>query len=147
MGRSAMTVAGVVLALSMSGPGLVAQATPADQTPPVVETAARIDHVEQMGDRRTALFVFSPAMDKVVQVQILHPTGTAKRPSLYLLDGVSAGSESDYTESTWTQKTDAVEFFATRTSTWCCRSVAPPATTPIGKEPIPCWVTTGGRRS
>ncbi|QBJ98703.1 esterase family protein [Rhodococcus sp. ABRD24] len=51
-------------------------------------------------------------MNRVVQVQILHPKGSAPRPSLYLLDGVSAGSESDYRESTWTQKTDTVEFFA-----------------------------------
>lgn len=111
MGRSAMTAA-VALMLSMFGPTLAAQAAPVAQVPPAVEAAARVDHVVEMGDRRTALFVFSPAMDKVVQVQVLHPEGTSERPSLYLLDGVSAGSESDYTESTWTQKTDVVDFFA-----------------------------------
>ena len=112
MGRAATTVAGVVLALSMSGPAVVAEAEPVHQAPPVAEAAARVDHVVRIDDRRTALFVFSPAMDKIVQVQILHPDGNAERPSLYLLDGVSAGSESDYTESTWTQKTDVVDFFA-----------------------------------
>ncbi|MCA1007345.1 esterase family protein [Rhodococcus hoagii] len=112
MRRSALVTVGVVLALSMSGPVLVAQAAPVEPSPTVTEAAARVDHVVKIDDRRTALFVFSPAMDNVVQVQILHPAGNTERPSLYLLDGVSAGSESEYTESTWTQKTDVVDFFA-----------------------------------
>ncbi|PTR24199.1 S-formylglutathione hydrolase FrmB [Rhodococcus sp. OK519] len=112
MGRLAAATAGAVLALSLLGPALTAHATPVEQAPPAVEAAATVDRAVELTDQRTALFVFSPAMGKVVQVQILHPVGKAPRPTLYLLDGVSAGSESDYTESTWTQKTDAVEFFA-----------------------------------
>ncbi|QKT09624.1 alpha/beta hydrolase [Rhodococcus sp. W8901] len=112
MGRSAMTTVGLTAALSMFSPAFAANAVPIEQMPPAVAAAAHVDHVVELTDQRTALFVFSPAMNKVVQVQILHPKGAAARPSLYLLDGVSAGSESDYQESTWTQKTDAVEFFA-----------------------------------
>ena len=112
MGRSAMTTVGLTVALSMFSPAFAANAVPIEQMPPAVAAAAHVDHVVELTDQRTALFVFSPAMNKVVQVQILHPKGAAARPSLYLLDGVSAGSESDYQESTWTQKTDAVEFFA-----------------------------------
>ena len=59
---------------------------------------------------RTALFVDSPAMQRVVQVQVLHPDSTEPRPSLYLLDGVDAGDS----ESTWTEKTDVASFFAHR---------------------------------
>ena len=59
---------------------------------------------------RTALFVDSPAMQRVVQVQVLHPDSTEPRPSLYLLDGVDAGDS----ESTWTAKTDVASFFAHR---------------------------------
>ena len=84
-------------------------ATPA---PPAPQTAT-IDHVTMLTDRRAAMFVFSPAMQRVIQVQVMLPADqSAARPTLYMLDGVSAGSESGYTESTWTQKTDAVAFFA-----------------------------------
>nr|WP_238559088.1 alpha/beta hydrolase family protein [Rhodococcus rhodnii] len=73
---------------------------------------ARLDRVEQITDTRTALFVESTAMGRIVQVQVLHPANETPRPSLYLLDGVGAGEESDYSESTWTLETDAVDFFA-----------------------------------
>jgi len=96
-------------ALTMFGP-VAAHAAP---HPNGTETvAATVDHVVELNAQRTAVFVQSPAMGRVVQVQILHPVGNAPRPSLYLLDGVSAGSESDFRESTWTQKTDAAAFFA-----------------------------------
>ncbi|MGW3481678.1 alpha/beta hydrolase [Rhodococcus indonesiensis] len=75
-------------------------------------TSARVERVESVTPRRSAVFVYSPSMQRVVQVQVLHPAGDAPRPSLYLLDGVSAGAESDYRESTWTQRTDIVDFFA-----------------------------------
>ncbi len=81
---------------------------------PPAPAVARLDHTEHITDRRTALFVYSPpSMNRVVQVQVLHPPSwQGPRPTLYLLDGVSAGAESDYRESTWTQKTDIVDFFA-----------------------------------
>ncbi|MDV2477635.1 esterase family protein [Rhodococcus zopfii] len=85
-------------------------AAPATADPP--PAAARLDHVEHLTDRRSALFVYSPSMDRIVQVQVLHPSWQGPRPTLYLLDGVSAGAESDYRESTWTQRTDIVDFFA-----------------------------------
>lgn len=75
-------------------------------------SAVTVDGFERITDRRTAIHVYSPAMERVVQVQVLHPSGDGPRPTLYLLDGVSAGEESDFRESTWTQRTDVEQFFA-----------------------------------
>lgn len=78
-----------------------------------VRRTATVDRVDMLTDRRAALFVHSPAMGETVQVQVLlPPPGTGPRPSLYLLDGAGGGEESDYRESTWTQRTDVVDFFA-----------------------------------
>lgn len=75
--------------------------------------AASVDHVTMLTERRAAVFVHSPSMGEVVQVQVLLPADrSAARPTLYLLDGAGGGEESDYQESTWTLKTDAVDFFA-----------------------------------
>src|SRR5574340_535744 len=109
-------VAGVIVAIALPlfGAGSAASAdTPiAGRKTPGAVAVARVDHVVQITDRRTAMFIDSPSMGKIVQVQILHPAGGGARPTLYMLDGVSAGAESDYRESTWTQRTDIVDFFA-----------------------------------
>jgi len=95
--------AAVVAVLAMSLIGAVsAQAEP----------VATIEHTERVSGTQTKLSVFSPAMNRVVTVQVLHPARSGSRPTLYLLDGVSAGEESDFRESTWTQRTDIEEFFA-----------------------------------
>lgn len=100
-----------LLAATTTALALMLPGAPAAHAEPVA-AAARIDHVDRLGDRQTMLFVHSPAMDRTIQVQVLHPAGGGPRPTLYLLDGVSAGEESDYRESTWTQRTDIEEFFA-----------------------------------
>ena len=74
---------------------------------------AHIARIEQLTPTRSAVFVESASMRREVQVQVLHPErAPGPRPTFYLLDGVSAGSESGYTESTWTQNTDIEAFFA-----------------------------------
>ncbi len=121
--RRVLAALGAGFALSILGTGVVAaQPLPnsgsSDGAAPapgvtVPSDAARIDHVDMITDRRAAVFVESPAMDKIIQVQVLLPEAQAvSRPTLYVLDGVSAGKESNYVESTWTQKTDIVDFFA-----------------------------------
>ncbi|RVW00154.1 alpha/beta hydrolase [Rhodococcus xishaensis] len=112
MGRRSAVVVGLASALTILGPAAVAHAAPWAVTQQVAESSAVVDNVVELTDQRTAVFVDSPSMGRVVQVQILHPEGDEPRPSLYLLDGVNAGSESNYQESTWTQMTDVVEFFA-----------------------------------
>ncbi|MCX5042143.1 esterase family protein [Aldersonia sp. NBC_00410] len=79
-----------------------------EAAPEPAHGSARVTDVKQLGPQRTALFIDSPAMHRVVQVQILHPVNDKPRPSLYLLDGVDAGND----QNTWTERTDAAVFFA-----------------------------------
>ncbi|TQC45302.1 esterase family protein [Rhodococcus sp. WS4] len=113
MRREAMAAVGLAVSLTLLGPAFtaVADPAPAPVTPPS-SGVATVDKIVPLTDTRSAVFINSPAMGRVVQVQVLHPAGGGSRPSLYLLDGVSAGAESDFRESTWTQKTDVVQFFA-----------------------------------
>lgn len=114
MHRNVVAAVVVAIALPLFGAGSAAGAdvTAANRGTVSAVRPARVDHVEQITDRRTAVFIDSPSMGRIVQVQILHPAGGGARPALYMLDGVSAGEESDYRESTWTQRTDIVDFFA-----------------------------------
>ncbi|MFD6397520.1 alpha/beta hydrolase [Nocardia sp. NPDC060249] len=91
-----VTTLGIVAALT--APGVASAAT------------ATVDHRIIRSERWEQLYVFSPAMGRVVGLDILHPTGTAPRPTLYLLDGTGAGN--DQTQSTWTLRTDVTRFFA-----------------------------------
>ena len=101
----------VTLALSVVLCGLMA--APAAARGPSSRQTATVDHVTMLTDRRAAVFVHSPSMRETVQVQVLlPPPGTGPRPTLYLLDGAGGGEESNYRESTWTQRTDAVRFFS-----------------------------------
>ncbi|WP_067670186.1 alpha/beta hydrolase [Nocardia miyunensis] len=72
--------------------------------------AARVVGTTQLGPTRSALFIDSPAMGHVVQVQVLHPVGSHARPSYYLLDGLDPGP----LQSSWTNATDAEPFFANK---------------------------------
>ncbi|MBJ8346182.1 alpha/beta hydrolase family protein [Antrihabitans sp. YC2-6] len=82
----------------------------ADPPPVPREAAARVVSTNVISASQTNIFVESPAMQRVVQIQILHPAGGGPRPSYYLLDGVD--SEND--NSDWLQKTDAAQFFANK---------------------------------
>ncbi|AMY20964.1 MULTISPECIES: alpha/beta hydrolase [Nocardiaceae] len=98
--------------LAVTAPA-VATADPAGPVALVGDTGARVVSVAMQTDRRAMVSVFSPSMGRDISVQVLLPADrSAPRPSLYMLDGVSAGEETNYTESTWTAKTDAVAFFA-----------------------------------
>lgn len=109
-----------LLANSVLAAALVLSAALALSAVPVASAAPRdgarratVDHVVMLTDRRAAMFVHSPSMRETVQVQVLlPPPGTGPRPTLYLLDGAGGGEESQFRESTWTQKTDVVDFFA-----------------------------------
>ncbi len=70
--------------------------------------AASVVGVTHLSPTRTEIAVHSPAMGRVVRVQILHPAGGGARPNYYLLDGLYPGEE----ESTWTRATSAERFFA-----------------------------------
>lgn len=72
--------------------------------------AATIDHRVPRTDRWEQIYVHSAAMGRVVGLDVLRPSGSAPRPTLYLLDGT--GARDDQTQSTWTLRTDAAAFFA-----------------------------------
>ncbi|NLG55219.1 MAG: esterase family protein [Rhodococcus sp.] len=113
MRRSSIIAASAVFALSFTGVGLVAVADPAAGPAPAAQSRqATVERTEKITDQRTAIFVHSPSMNETVQVQVLHPASGGPRPTLYLLDGVGAGEESNYAESTWTLKTDIVDFMS-----------------------------------
>ncbi|WP_072689221.1 alpha/beta hydrolase [Rhodococcus marinonascens] len=113
MRRQAFAAFGLAVSLTLLGSGTTAVAEPSPAPlAPQGSGAASIDEIVKLTDTRSAVFVNSPSMGRVIQVQVLHPAGDGSRPSLYLLDGVSAGEESNFQESTWTQQTDAVQFFA-----------------------------------
>nr|WP_308188433.1 alpha/beta hydrolase family protein [Nocardia australiensis] len=68
-----------------------------------------ITGIEPITDRWLRVFVRSPAMNRIVQVQVLLPADRGRpRSTLYLLDGRGAPER----ESSWTEHGHAVEFFA-----------------------------------
>ncbi|WP_372465957.1 alpha/beta hydrolase [Nocardia spumae] len=80
---------------------------PSVDTPP--PSAASVDRVEQITDRRVRVFVRSPAMARTLPVEVLLPADRSRpRPTVYLLDGRSASN--DY--NNWTERGGAVQFFA-----------------------------------
>ncbi|WP_040792466.1 alpha/beta hydrolase [Nocardia paucivorans] len=77
---------------------------PVTQTPQPGMSPTRI---EVLGPRRIRLHIASAAMQRVIAVDTLIGTGSAPRPTLYLLDGVDGGETSG-----WLTRGDAAEFFA-----------------------------------
>ncbi|MEU4341905.1 alpha/beta hydrolase family protein [Nocardia sp. NPDC023852] len=68
-----------------------------------------IDRIEPITDRWLRVFVKSPAMNRVVQVQVLLPADRSRpRATLYMLDGRGAPENT----SSWIEHGHAVEFFA-----------------------------------
>jgi S-formylglutathione hydrolase FrmB len=75
---------------------------------PAQASAAQVVGIDDLSPTKSAVFIDSPSMGKTVQVQVLHPAGGRSRPSYYLLDGLDPGVG----QSTWTNATDAEDFFA-----------------------------------
>ncbi|MFC4376648.1 alpha/beta hydrolase-fold protein [Nocardia halotolerans] len=74
---------------------------------------AAVQRVEWLSDRRVALWVFSPAMNTPIQVQMLlardwNLRPEAKFPMLLMLDGLRAQDD----ENGWTKDADAEVFYA-----------------------------------
>ncbi|WP_280354266.1 alpha/beta hydrolase [Nocardia otitidiscaviarum] len=74
-----------------------------------VAAAPAVERVEPIDDRFLTVFVRSPAMGRVVSVQVLLPADRSRpRPTLYMLDGRSAAED----VNNWTARGGALEFFA-----------------------------------
>lgn len=70
---------------------------------------ATIDHLEVSSETLTTLAVYSPSMDRTIDVQVLTPAvKNGPRPSLYMLSGIG---EEDPANSMWLRKGGAAEFF------------------------------------
>ncbi|MFE7798367.1 alpha/beta hydrolase [Nocardia sp. NPDC057440] len=86
---------------SSDGPG------PAEPTTAPAPLAS-IDHIEPINDRWLRVYVDSPAMSRVVEVQVLLPRERDHaRPTVYMLDGRAANP----TSNNWTEQGHAEEFF------------------------------------
>ena len=104
VGARVVLVLVCVLILGVGGPAGATARTDSDVAP------ARIDHITTVTDRWLQVFVDSPAMGRIVQVDVLLPAMTsAPRPTVYLLDGISSVRAG---ESDWTYQGGAVRFFA-----------------------------------
>ncbi|WP_068277656.1 alpha/beta hydrolase [Aldersonia kunmingensis] len=103
-------VAAATFALA-TAPGAAA-APVAGSTSPASESAAvepHLDHIERLSDKRWNVHVYSAAMERVIQLQVLRPADdSAPRPTLYLLNGAGAGVDG----ANWIKQTDIVDFFA-----------------------------------
>ncbi|PXX70719.1 S-formylglutathione hydrolase FrmB [Nocardia tenerifensis] len=78
--------------------------------PPAVDpamTRTGLISIESVGPHRDHLRIASAAMRRIIEVDVLRGSGSAPRPTLYLLDGVDGE-----TTSGWLSKGGAAEFFA-----------------------------------
>ena len=95
-----LVVAGLAVVSLLSG--RIASAGPVPDGPKVMET-------QQVDDRHQNLYVYSPAMDRLVKLIVLRPADTSvPRPILYLLNGAGGGVDS----ASWQTQTDVDTFFA-----------------------------------
>ncbi|MBF6065612.1 esterase family protein [Nocardia terpenica] len=101
-------LAGLVASMLAAVPGFAVAA-------PVAAGAdgSRIDHVVTTDARRSTVYVYSAAMDRVIALDLLRPADTSRpRPTLYLLDGAEDGIGANGAETSWETKTDLAAFTA-----------------------------------
>ncbi|MBF6327833.1 alpha/beta hydrolase [Nocardia transvalensis] len=107
--RAAFGAAAVVAATALTAAPARADA-PVPAVPPVIDpavTRTELARAESRGPGWERLSVASASMRRVIAVDVLHGSGAAPRPTLYLLDGVEAEST-----SAWLTKGRAAEFFS-----------------------------------
>lgn len=84
--------------------------SPASAAPAGPNVAATIDHIDHVTDRWLQVFVNSPSMGRIIQVDLLLPPNTAApRPTVYLLQG-GRGAYPD--QNDWTRSGGVEDFFA-----------------------------------
>nr|WP_072805245.1 alpha/beta hydrolase family protein [Rhodococcus yunnanensis] len=75
--------------------------------PSPAETGS-LDHIEKIDDRRWDVFVHSPSMDRIIQLEVLRPADTSvPQPTLYMLNGAGGGEDG----ANWLRQTDIASFF------------------------------------
>ncbi|WP_194833504.1 alpha/beta hydrolase family protein [Nocardia sp. XZ_19_369] len=99
-----------VIAATVAVPAVADTPGVASAPPPAVDpamTRTGLLSIDSVGPQRERLRISSAAMRRVIEVDVLRGTGTAPRPTLYLLDGVDGEATSG-----WLSKGGAAEFFA-----------------------------------
>lgn len=98
-----------VSSLVLSGAAVAhAEDLPAAATGETRSQSATVERIEKHTDRDWSLFVYSPSMERTIELQVLRPADTsAPRPVFYLLNGAGGGLD----RATWREQTDIVEFF------------------------------------
>ncbi|RDI68777.1 alpha/beta hydrolase [Nocardia pseudobrasiliensis] len=72
---------------------------------------ARVVDAVRVDERNIRYRVYSPAMDRVIGIDVLRPVdASTPRPTLYLLNGGGGGED----DATWRKQTDVLDFLATR---------------------------------
>ncbi|MEV0945000.1 alpha/beta hydrolase family protein [Rhodococcus sp. NPDC049939] len=72
-------------------------------------SAAYVDHIDKIDDRRWDMYVYSPSMDRVIPLQVIRPAdASVPRPTLYLLNGAGGGEDN----ANWLNQTDILDFLA-----------------------------------
>ncbi|NLU60688.1 esterase family protein [Rhodococcus sp. HNM0563] len=110
--RYAFAAAVAVTVVAMTGgpaPGTVhADTPPATETGTAEYGVATLERVDRRSDRDWSLFVYSAAMERTIELQVIRPADTsAARPVLYLLNGAGGGVD----DATWRKQTDVMDFF------------------------------------
>lgn len=107
-------VAAVLTAVAATIPAAVvaAEANPAPSASAPGTSAeagtSYLDRVESRTARDRSMFVYSAAMDRVIELDVIRAADTSNpRPVLYLLNGAGGGMDA----ATWQQQTDVREFF------------------------------------
>ncbi|WP_254206282.1 alpha/beta hydrolase [Nocardia alni] len=110
IGRYVAVVFAAVAALALT-PALAEAAAPS--TPAVSPDGSHIDHTTSIDARRSLVYVYSAAMNRVIALDVLRAADdSAPRPTLYLLDGAEDGIGRDGSETSWDTKTDLIGFTA-----------------------------------
>lgn len=80
-------------------------------TGPASGAPAGVTGVEQVTDRLSIIYVYSPSMNRVIPNQVLRPAGDAAgAPTFYLLNGKGGGTEGD----SWVNYSNYEQFFASK---------------------------------
>ncbi|MEU8898782.1 alpha/beta hydrolase family protein [Nocardia sp. NPDC048505] len=92
-----------VLAAALTAAGLLTTGGPAVAEP----GAAHVVSVQDTGDRQQTVMVFSPAMNRPIELQVLRAADrSTPRPIMYLLNGSGGGPN----RSGWDAQTDVADF-------------------------------------
>jgi len=96
--------------LALAGPAIAhAESAPASAAGETASQPATLERIEKHTEQDWSLFVYSPSMDRTIELQVLRPADTSEpRPVLYLLNGAGGGQD----RANWREQTDVVEFFS-----------------------------------